>query len=133
MIVKDTGRRFGLLSTLPNLARVSRVHTESEPSLSGPFFLSSRPFSHSPVSCFRNPTVFTIYPLNLFCPNYMSSYRKTMPSFTLVLTSGHPSFHSPTIQPSSAMLPTAPDFLMVHICPTCLILVDLTYLLPENH
>jgi len=35
-----------------------------------------------------------------------------MPSFTLVLTSGHPSVPSPTIQPSSAMLPTAPDFLM---------------------
>lgn len=36
----------------------------------------------------------------------------TTPSFTLVLTSGHPSSLSPTIQPSSAMLPTAPDFLM---------------------
>jgi len=35
-----------------------------------------------------------------------------MPSFTLVLTSGHPSFRSPIIQTSSAMLPTAPDFLM---------------------
>ena len=67
---------------------------------------------------FRNPTVFTIFtfPLILYT-DYMSSYRKTMPSFTLVLTSGHPSssFCSLTIQPFSAMLPTPPDFLMVRI------------------
>jgi len=58
--------------------------------------------------------LYPFHPLHLFSPDYMSSHRKTMPSFTLVLTSGHPSFRSPAIdiQPSSAMLPTAPDFLM---------------------
>ncbi|KAF8816698.1 hypothetical protein BYT27DRAFT_7248122 [Phlegmacium glaucopus] len=39
----------------------------------------------------------------------MSPYRKPLPSFTLVLTSGHHSFRPATIQLSSAM---PPDFLM---------------------
>ena len=64
--------------------------------------LLSLPFSPSPL---------------ILSTDYMSSYRKTMPSFTLVLTSGHSSssFCSATIQPSSAMLPTVPDCLMVRI------------------
>ena len=49
----------------------------------------------------------------------MSPYRKPMPSFTLVLTSGHHSLLSTTVQPDSytspTMLPTAPDHLMVRI------------------
>ena len=50
----------------------------------------------------------------------MSPYRKPMPSFTLVLTSGHHSYRPSTIQLSPAVPPTAPDFLMVCIWPSLL-------------
>ena len=94
--------------TLPN-SGTARAHTESKPSF-------IRPFSR--LSTFFQLLASEIQlslPFSPSRPDYMSSYRKTMPSFTLVLTSGHPSFRSPTIQPSSAMLPTSPDFLMVYI------------------
>ena len=55
--VKDTGRRVAF-TTLPNYG--SGPHRGTK----GPFFFVSGPFSHSPVSCFRNSTVFTIFALS---------------------------------------------------------------------
>ncbi|KAF8816699.1 hypothetical protein BYT27DRAFT_6384066 [Phlegmacium glaucopus] len=55
----------------------------------------------------------SLYPrFHLFCPDHMSPYRKPLPSFTLVLTSGHHSYSPATIQLCSAIPPTAPEFLM---------------------
>ncbi|KAF8816653.1 hypothetical protein BYT27DRAFT_7181503, partial [Phlegmacium glaucopus] len=64
--------------------------------------------------------------------------RKPWPSFMLVLTSGHHSLLPTTLQfdsyESPAMLPTAPDSLMVHN-PYGLLYVWLTlhYFASENH
>ena len=108
--VKDTGRRFGLHHDSIITVRV-RTETKMDP-----FFCSRALFPLSSFLLPKSNCLYHFHPLHLFFPNYMSSYRKTMPSFTLVLTSGHPSFRLPTIQPSSAMV--APDFLMVHIWPS---------------
>ena len=50
--------------------------------------------------------------------DHMSPIRKPLPSFTLVITSGHHSLLPTTVQfdsyASPTMLPTGPDYLMVH-------------------
>ena len=101
-------------TTLPN-SELARARTEAKPpSFIRTLFLSQDPF---PTLQFLDSEIQLSLPFSpspLFLPDYMSSYRKTMPSLTLVLTSGHPSSN----QPTSAMLPTAPDFLMVHIWPS---------------
>ena len=111
--IRDVG--WIAFTTLPT----ARARTEAKPSFIRTLFFGFRTlFPLSSISLQKFNCLYHFHLLHLFCPDYMSSYRKTMPSFTLVLTSGHPSFRLPIIQPSSAMLPTAPDFLMVHIWPS---------------